>query len=45
MFVTVWACIGFALAVNRAVFGRTAEFELSSREKRQRIFAVLQLKS
>jgi SSS family solute:Na+ symporter len=41
MFVTVWACIGFALAVNRTVFGRRAAFELSSKEKRERIFAVL----
>jgi len=41
MFVTVWACLGFALVVNRLAFGRRAEFELSSTEKRQRIFAVL----
>lgn len=33
MFVTVWACVGFALLVNRFVFGRRAEFELGSREK------------
>lgn len=41
MFVTVWACIGFALLVNRVGFGKRAEFELSSKAKRQRIFAVL----
>ena len=41
MFVTVWACIGFALLLNRVVFGKHAEFELSSKVKRQRIFAVL----
>ena len=29
MFVTVWACVGFALLVNRLVFGRRAEFELA----------------
>ena len=30
MFVTVWACVGFALALNRLVFGRRAEFEWSA---------------
>ena len=41
MFVTVWVCLGFALLVNRVVFGKRAMFELSSKEKRQRIFAIL----
>jgi SSS family solute:Na+ symporter len=27
MFVTVWACVGFALLINRFIFGRRAEFE------------------
>jgi hypothetical protein len=27
MFVTVWACVGFALLINRLIFGRRAEFE------------------
>ncbi len=27
MFVTVWACVGFALLLNRVAFGRRAEFE------------------
>ncbi|MFZ5496760.1 MAG: SLC5 family protein [Verrucomicrobiota bacterium] len=27
MFVTVWACVGFALALNRLAFGRRATFE------------------
>lgn len=31
MFVTVWACVGFALAVNRLGCGRRAEFVLSTR--------------
>ena len=26
MFVTVWACVGFALALNRLAFGRRARF-------------------
>jgi hypothetical protein len=29
MFVTVWACVGFALLVNRLVFGRRAELEVA----------------
>jgi solute:Na+ symporter, SSS family len=41
MFITVWSCVGFALLVNRAVFNRSAEFELSSRESWRQAFAVL----
>jgi SSS family solute:Na+ symporter len=29
MFITVWACVGFALLLNRVVFGRRAELELA----------------
>lgn len=41
MFVTVWACVGFALAVNRLVFGRRAGFELSTRAAWREVYAVL----
>jgi SSS family solute:Na+ symporter len=29
MFITVWACVGFALLLNRVVFGRRAKLELA----------------
>ena len=29
MFITVWACVGFALLLNRVIFGRRAELELA----------------
>jgi SSS family solute:Na+ symporter len=41
MFVTVWACIGFALTVNRLIFGRRAEFELKTTESWRRLFAMM----
>lgn len=41
MFVTVWACVGFALALNRLAFGRRAEFELKTRQAWREVFAVL----
>ena len=41
MALTVWSCLGFALTVNRLVFGRRAEFELSSRAAWREAFAVL----
>ncbi|MEO5958817.1 MAG: SLC5 family protein [Opitutaceae bacterium] len=41
MFLTVWACIGFALTLNRFGFGRRAEFELGTRESWRSAFAVL----
>jgi solute:Na+ symporter, SSS family len=41
MFVTVWACVGFALALNRWGFGRRATFELSTRESWRQAWAVL----
>jgi SSS family solute:Na+ symporter len=41
MAVTVWACVGFALLVNRVVFGRRAEFEFRSAARRREILAVL----
>ena len=41
MFVTVWACVGFALALNRFVFGRHAEFELRTRQAWREAIAVL----
>ncbi len=33
MFLTVWACVGFALALNRLAFGKRAEFELSRKNR------------
>lgn len=41
MAVTVWACVGFALLVNRVVFGQRAEFEFRSAQRRREILAVL----
>jgi len=41
MFATVWTCVGFALAVNRLVFGRRAEFELGNRQAWRQALAVL----
>jgi solute:Na+ symporter, SSS family len=41
MAVTVWACVGFALALNRFGFGRRATFELNTREAWRDAFAVL----
>ena len=41
MALTVWSCLAFALAVNRLVFGRRAEFELSTRAAWRDAFAVL----
>jgi SSS family solute:Na+ symporter len=41
MFITVWACVGFALALNRVAFGRRAEFELGTRQAWREAIAVL----
>jgi SSS family solute:Na+ symporter len=41
MFATVWACVGFALALNRVVFGKKAGFELGTREAWRNAWAVL----
>jgi len=41
MFLTVWACVGFALALNRLVFGNKAEFELGTRAAWRNVWAVL----
>ncbi len=41
MFLTVWACVGFALALNRVVFGKKAEFEFRTREDWRNAWAVL----
>jgi SSS family solute:Na+ symporter len=41
MFVTVWACVGFALTLNRLAFGRRAEFELGTRQAWREAMAVL----
>ncbi len=41
MFLTVWACVGFALALNRLVFGQKAEFELGTRAAWRNVWAVL----
>ena len=39
--ITVWACVGFALLLNRVVFGRRAEFELGTRQAWREAIAVL----
>ena len=44
MALTVWCCIGFALAVNRMIFGQRAEFALGSRQKLGDVVAVLRAK-
>lgn len=41
MFVTLWTCVGFALALNRFGFGRRATFELGTRAAWRGAFAVL----
>ncbi len=41
MFVTLWTCVGFALALNRVVFGRRAGFELGTRQAWREAMAVL----
>jgi len=41
MALTVWACVGFALTVNRLVFGKRAEFELRTRESWRNVWAAL----
>jgi solute:Na+ symporter, SSS family len=41
MALTVWACIGFALALNRFGFGKRAEFELNTRQSWREAFAIL----
>jgi SSS family solute:Na+ symporter len=41
MALTVWVCVGFALTVNRLVFGQRAEFELRTREAWRNVWAVL----
>jgi SSS family solute:Na+ symporter len=41
MALTVWVCVGFALTVNRLVFGKRAEFELRTRESWRNVWAVL----
>lgn len=41
MFATVWTCVGFALALNRVVFGKRAGFELGTREAWRNAWAVL----
>lgn len=41
MALTVWACIGFALTLNRLMFGQRAVFELGTREAWRNAFAVL----
>jgi SSS family solute:Na+ symporter len=41
MFITVWSCVGFALLLNRVVFGRRAEFELGTRQAWREAIAVL----
>lgn len=45
MALTVWCCIGFALAINRFVFGQRAEFELGSRAKLREAVATLRTPS
>lgn len=41
MFVTVWCCVAFALAVNRVIFRRRAAFILGSAEGRAEVRALL----
>lgn len=41
MFVNLWTCVGFALALNRLVFGRRATFELGTRQAWREALAVL----
>jgi SSS family solute:Na+ symporter len=41
MFITVWACVAFALALNRLAFGKKAVFELGTREAWRNVFATL----
>jgi len=41
MAITVWACVGFALSVNRLVFGQRATFELNNRQAWRDAFTVL----
>ncbi len=41
MFVTLWTCVGFALALNRVFFGRRATFELGTRQAWREALAVL----
>ena len=44
MALTVWSCVGFALTINRVLFGKRAQFELASRARRQEIFGLLRAK-
>ena len=41
MALTVWVCVGFALTLNRVAFGRTAAFELNTREAWRGVWATL----
>ena len=41
MALTVWSCIGFALALNRVVFGKKAQFELGTKQAWREALAVL----
>lgn len=41
MFLTVWACVGFALVLNRFIFGQRAQFELGTREAWRSALATL----
>ena len=41
MFVTVWSCVAFALALNRLAFGRRAQFVLGTAESRREVRTML----
>ncbi len=41
MFITVWACVAFALLLNRTVFGRRAEFVFNNRTSWRDAWATL----
>lgn len=41
MFITVWSCVAFALALNRVAFGRRAAFVLGTAARRQEARAML----
>ena len=44
MFATVWGCVGFALAINRVLFGKKSEFELGTRAAWRTVYATLRAK-
>lgn len=41
MFVNLWACVGFALGLNRLAFRRRAQFEFGTRDAWRKLLALL----